>query len=119
MDWLKKLWKMKKRMMAWILIVTIGTGNIWNTIPAYGSNVWPQKSTAPYYCLDGGKSWRATDQYASYQYDTLPSALTETQAIIRRRRFLRPYIGTIDRDCIPYVSCTDRNRQNPCHHSFS
>lgn len=80
MGWYKNLRKMGKRMTAWILAITIGTGNLWSAVPAYGSNVWPQKSTAPYYCLDGGKSWRAMDQYASYQYDTLPSSLTEIQA---------------------------------------
>ena len=80
MGWYKNLRKMGKRMTAWILAITIGTGNLWSAVPAYGSNVWPQKSTAPYYCLDGGKSWRAMDQYANYQYDTLPSSLTEIQA---------------------------------------
>ena len=49
-------------------------------VPAMGSEVWPQKSTAPYYCLDGGKGWKASDRYEIYLYHTLPAPLTEVQA---------------------------------------
>ena len=48
-------------------------------LPARASSVWPQKATAPFYCLDGGKGWKQVDRYDIYEYDTLPSPLTETQ----------------------------------------
>ncbi len=44
------------------------------------SNIWPQKSTAPFYCIDGGKSWKQSDRYAIYKYNTLPNPVTTTQA---------------------------------------
>ena len=48
-------------------------------LPARASSVWPQKATAPFYCLDGGRGWKQVDRYDIYEYDTLPSPLTETQ----------------------------------------
>ncbi len=48
-------------------------------LPARASSVWPQKATAPFYCLDGGKGWKQVDRYDIYEYDTLPSPLTEPQ----------------------------------------
>lgn len=75
-----KVWKIRKRIMAGGLAFAIGVSGITVPVPAYGSSIFPQKSTAPFYCLDGGKSWRAADQYKLYEYDTLPSALTEVQA---------------------------------------
>lgn len=78
-EW-KKIWRIRKQIVAGMLAVVMGISGCMVPIPAYGSNIWPQKSTAPFYCLDGGKSWRASDRYEIYQYDTLPSPLTETQA---------------------------------------
>ena len=75
-----KVWKIRKRIVAGGLAFAIGVSGITVPVPAYGSSIFPQKSTAPFYCLDGGKSWRAADQYKLYEYDTLPSALTEVQA---------------------------------------
>lgn len=76
----KKIWKFGKRMLAGMMAIVTGISGSVIPIPAYGSNIWPQKSTAPFYCLDGGKSWRASDRYEIYQYDTLPLPLTESQA---------------------------------------
>ncbi|MBQ7795886.1 MAG: hypothetical protein IJ374_04925, partial [Lachnospiraceae bacterium] len=67
-------------MIAGLLALVLGVSGISVPVPALGSNVWPQKSTAPFYCLDGGKGWKASDRYEIYKYDTLPSALTEIQA---------------------------------------
>lgn len=80
MGQLNMIWKNRKRILAGALAVVMGVSGSIVSIPAYGSNIWPQKSTAPFYCLDGGKSWRASDRYEIYQYDTLPSPLTELQA---------------------------------------
>ena len=60
------------------MVLAISTIGI--PVPAMGSEVWPQKSTAPYYCLDGGKGWKASDRYEIYLYNTLPAPLTEIQA---------------------------------------
>ena len=80
MGQLKRLWNMRKRAVAWVLVVVMGIGGMMDAVPVYGSNVWPQKSTAPFYCLDGGKAWKAADRYEIYKYDTLPSSLSEVQA---------------------------------------
>lgn len=71
-----------KRITAGILAVVLtitGMGNPF-PFPAAASDIWPQRSTAPFYCLDGGKSWRHADRYDNYKYDTLPSPITEKQA---------------------------------------
>ena len=34
-------------------------------LPARASSVWPQKATAPFYCLDGGKGWKQVDRYVA------------------------------------------------------
>ncbi len=72
-----RIWR---RRIAGILAVVIACTAIGVPVPVMGSEVWPQKSTAPFYCLDGGKGWKATDRYEIYQYHTLPSPLNETQA---------------------------------------
>ena len=72
--------RVSRRITAGALAFVLSVSGIAIPSPAYGSNVWPQKSTAPFYCLDGGKSWRAADRYEIYEYDTLPTALTEVQA---------------------------------------
>ncbi len=69
-----------KRRLAGLMAVVLAISTIGIPVPVMGSEVWPQKSTAPYYCLDGGKGWKASDRYEIYQYDTLPSPLTEIQA---------------------------------------
>ncbi|MCI8453481.1 MAG: LPXTG cell wall anchor domain-containing protein [Lachnospiraceae bacterium] len=78
----EKLIAGKKRPVAGILAVVLAA--LWMRVPfpmkAHASDVWPQKSTAPFYCLDGGKSWRAADRYDTYKYDTLPAPLTDVQA---------------------------------------
>ncbi|MBQ5660791.1 MAG: hypothetical protein IIV18_05570, partial [Lachnospiraceae bacterium] len=80
MNRLKKLLKGCKRKIAGTLAVVLAVSGIAVPIPAHGSEIWPQKSTAPFYCLDGGKGWKSTDRYEIYKFDTLPSALTEIQA---------------------------------------
>ena len=77
---IRKFSRVRKRIAAGALAFVMGVSGIVVPSPVYGSNVWPQKSTAPFYCLDGGKSWRAADRYEIFEYDTLPSALTEVQA---------------------------------------
>lgn len=76
----RKILRNSKRITAGFLAFVLGISGIVVPEPAYGSNVWPQKFTAPFYCIDGGKSWKVTDHYEVYEYDTLPSALTEVQA---------------------------------------
>lgn len=78
----KKRMKTGKRIIAGILAVIMAVGGICipAPYPSFGSEVWPQKSTAPFYCIDGGKSWRSSDRYEIYKYDTMPSSITETQA---------------------------------------
>ena len=49
-------------------------------MPSQASEIWPQKATEPFYCIDGGKGWRQVDRYENYKYDSLPSPLSETQA---------------------------------------
>lgn len=72
-----RLWK---RRLAGIMAVVVTITAIGIPVPAMGSEVWPQKSTAPFYCLDGGKGWKSSDRYEIYKYDTLPSPLTAVQA---------------------------------------
>ena len=74
--------KKRRRWLAGILavIMTITGVGIPLPFPSEASDVWPQKSTAPYYCLDGGKGWKKVDRYDMYKFDTMPSPLTETQA---------------------------------------
>lgn len=75
--------KWKKTARRWIagaLAVFLGIPALPGPSPAQASEIWPQKSTAPFYCLDGGKGWKSTDRYEIYQYDTLPSPLTKVQA---------------------------------------
>ena len=72
----------KKAMVGWISgshYDDHGSGDS-TPVPSEASDVWPQKSTAPYYCLDGGKGWKKVDRYDMYKFDTMPSPLTETQA---------------------------------------
>lgn len=69
-----------KRKLAGLMAVILVISSIGIPVPAMGSEVWPQKSTEPYYCLDGGKAWKASDRYEIYSYSTLPSPLTEVQA---------------------------------------
>ena len=74
--------KKRRRWLAGFLavIMTITGVGIPLPFPSEASDVWPQKSTAPYYCLDGGKGWKKVDRYDMYKFDTMPSPLTETQA---------------------------------------
>ena len=72
--------KAVKRWTAGILAVLLVIPALPGPSPARASEIWPQKSTAPFYCLDGGKGWKSTDRYEIYRYDTLPSPLTEVQA---------------------------------------
>ena len=74
--------KRRRRWLAGFLavIMTITGVGIPLPFPSEASDVWPQKSTAPYYCLDGGKGWKKVDRYDMYKFDTMPSPLTETQA---------------------------------------
>lgn len=80
MRWMKRLTGTGKRWIAGGLAVVMAISGIGVPMPSLGSEIWPQKSTAPFYCLDGGKGWKSTDRYEIYRYDTMPSALTETQA---------------------------------------
>ncbi|MBQ6856187.1 MAG: hypothetical protein IJO13_03695 [Lachnospiraceae bacterium] len=80
MERLKKLVRAGRRSIAGILAIVLTISGITAPIPVHGSEIWPQKSTAPFYCLDGGKGWKSTDRYEIYQFDTLPSALSEVQA---------------------------------------
>ncbi len=80
MERLGRWLKLSKRKLAGFMAVVLAISAIGIPVPVMGSEIWPQKSTAPYYCLDGGKGWKASDRYEIYQYDTLPSALTEVQA---------------------------------------
>ena len=52
--------KKRRRWLAGFLavIMTITGVGIPLPFPSEASDVWPQKSTAPYYCLDGGKGWK-------------------------------------------------------------
>ena len=75
----------KKKRRRWIagflaVIMTITGVGIPLPFPSEASDIWPQKSTAPFYCLDGGKGWKKVDRYGMYKFDTMPSPLTETQA---------------------------------------
>ena len=74
--------KKRRRWLAGFLavIMTITGVGIPLPFPSEASDEWPQKSTAPYYCLDGGKGWKKVDRYDMYKFDTMPSPLTETQA---------------------------------------
>ena len=79
----RKTVKWKKAVKRWpagILAVLLVLPALPGPSPARASEIWPQKSTAPFYCLDGGKGWKSTDRYEIYRYDTLPSPLTEVQA---------------------------------------
>ena len=51
-----------KRKLAGLMAVILVISSIGIPVPAMGSEVWPQKSTEPYYCLDGGKAWKASDR---------------------------------------------------------
>ena len=74
--------KKRRRWLAGFLavIMTITGVGIPLPFPSEASDVWPQKSTAPFFCLDGGKGGKKVDRYAMYTFDTMPSPLTETQA---------------------------------------
>lgn len=74
----KKLKRITAGFLAAVLTVT-GVG-IPFPLPSQASDIWPQKATAPFYCIDGGKSWRQADRYENYKYDSLPSPLSDTQA---------------------------------------
>lgn len=74
--------KKQKRILAGLLaVIMIITGvGVPLPFPSEASDIWPQKSTAPFFCLDGGKGWKKVDRYDMYKFDTMPSPLTETQA---------------------------------------
>ena len=76
---MKQLWKKGKRKISGLMAAIIFLSSVRITIPAQASDIWPQKATAPFYCLDGGKGWKTVDRYDNYKYDTLPSPLTVTQ----------------------------------------
>ena len=78
---MEKRWNKEKgkQWTAGIMAAVILCSSAGFPFPAQASDVWPQKATAPYYCLDGGKGWQQADRYDIYKYDTLPSPLTETQ----------------------------------------
>ena len=80
MEKIKALLMRERRKIAGFLALVIFLSALGMPIPAEASEIWPQKATAPFYCLDGGKSWRQSDRYDIYKYDTLPSPLTEEQA---------------------------------------
>ena len=65
--------KKRRRWLAGFLavIMTITGVGIPLPFPSEASDVWPQKSTAPYYCLDGGKGWKKVDRYDMYKFDTV------------------------------------------------
>ena len=69
MNRLKKLLRGCKRKIAGTLAVVLAVSGIAVPMPAHGSEIWPQKSTAPFYCLDGGKGWKSTDRYEIYKFD--------------------------------------------------
>lgn len=71
--------KIKRLTAAGLAAVLFLSSTVW-TVPVRGSDIWPQKATAPFYCLDGGKGWQKADRYDNYKFDTLPSPLNETQA---------------------------------------
>jgi len=81
MDMMESIWNKKsvKRGMALVMAAVLLVLAVPFPLPARASSVWPQKATAPFYCLDGGKGWKQVDRYDIYEYDTLPSPLTETQ----------------------------------------
>ena len=76
---MKQLWKKGKRKLSGLMAAVIFLSSVRITIPAQASDIWPQKATAPYFCIDGGKGWKTVDRYDNYKYDTLPSPLTVTQ----------------------------------------
>ncbi len=80
MERLGRWLRLGKRKLAGLMAMVLVISTIGIPVPAMGSEVWPQKSTAPYYCLDGGKGWKASDRYEIYLYNTLPTPLTEVQA---------------------------------------
>ncbi len=80
MERLGRWLRLQRRKLAGLMVLVLTVSAIGLPVPVMGSDVWPQKSTAPYYCLDGGKGWKSTDRYEIYQYDTLPAPLTEVQA---------------------------------------
>lgn len=73
---MKKIMRFISGTMAGVLIFT----NIVCMLPIKASDVWPQKATAPFYCIDSGKGWQTVDRYDNYKFDTLPSPLNEVQA---------------------------------------
>lgn len=75
----KRKEKIKRLTAAGLAAVLFFSSTVW-TVPVRGSDIWPQKATAPFYCLDGGKGWQKVDRYDNYKFDTLPSPLSETQA---------------------------------------
>lgn len=78
--WEKVLGKGKnRRWSAGIMAAIMAVSSIGFPLPVQASDIWPQKATAPFYCLDGGKGWKKVDRYDIYKYDTLPSPLTEVQ----------------------------------------
>ena len=78
---MESIWNKKpvKRGMSLALAAVLLVLAVPFPLPARASSVWPQKATAPFYCLDGGKGWKQVDRYDIYEYDTLPSPLTELQ----------------------------------------
>lgn len=81
MDMMECIWNKKsvKRGTALVMAAVLLALAVPFPLPARASSVWPQKATAPFYCLDGGRGWKQVDRYDIYEYDTLPSPLTETQ----------------------------------------
>ena len=86
--------KKRRRWLAGFLavIMTITGVGIPLPFPSEASDVWPQKSTAPYYCLDGGKGWKKVDRYDMYKFDTMRLRLRK-----RRRNGYSGHIRTTGR----------------------
>jgi hypothetical protein len=56
-------WKGLRRGIAGVTAAAVFFSGTVFRLPAGASNIWPQKSTAPFYCIDGGKPWRSSDRY--------------------------------------------------------
>ena len=56
-------WKGLRRGIAGVTAAAVFFSSTVFRLPAGASNIWPQKSTAPFYCIDGGKPWRSSDRY--------------------------------------------------------
>lgn len=52
-----------RRILSGLLAVLMLASDMAFCLPAGASDIWPQKDTAPFYCMDGGKAWRISDRY--------------------------------------------------------